>query len=405
MMTPVAAVTMCGSIFGSQGSAQGQRQQPLLRRPDLVTLSDYVSGGDMEKHMPIGPRCFVIMPFSVRQDDLQRYLNDANHWHQVYEGLIVPGVSKAGLNCERDDEETSSRLIVENIWRKIETADLVLCDLSSWNPNVLLELGWALRADKRFVLVKDDLTPFAFDLNQFFTFTYSHQLQPKTLRTQIGELATVVAGTMKDALKRYSIASKLAISRSATEESAKGNVEVRLLEQVLSEVRSLKSQGETPGADHPDRGPFVCPTEVQIYWHDTGLDLSAAWSLRAYLESEGISCKINPHRDSASPDSVFIGALVGAREARIVLERVPYDIRFLFRPDYPEGEGGSESGLRIGIGYMSTHYKDGRGKRSIPVAVNKDDLARLTKPGLSNTAFQMVLRELALQKEQNAARE
>jgi hypothetical protein len=149
------------------------------------------------------------MPFSVRPDDLPKYFNDTDHWRQVYEGLIVPAVEKAGLSCERDDDEVASRLIAENVWRKIEAADVILCDLSTGNPNVLLEFGWALRADKRFVLVKDELTSFTFDLNQFYTYTYSHKLQPVTLRTQIDELATVLAGTMRDENRRYSMASRL----------------------------------------------------------------------------------------------------------------------------------------------------------------------------------------------------
>src|SRR6266404_3873832 len=93
------------------------------------------------------PRVFVIMPFSVREADLPRYGDDANHWREVYQGLILPAIEQAGLECERDDEDYRSRLIGEGIWRKIEAADLVICDLSASNPNVYLELGWALRAD------------------------------------------------------------------------------------------------------------------------------------------------------------------------------------------------------------------------------------------------------------------
>ena len=110
------------------------------------------------------------MRFSVRADDLQRYGSDTTHWSEVSQGLIVPAVREAGLACERDDEDAASRLIAENIWHKLEDADVVLCDLSAHNPNLYLELGWALRADKRFVLIKDDLTDFNFDLNQFYTY-------------------------------------------------------------------------------------------------------------------------------------------------------------------------------------------------------------------------------------------
>jgi hypothetical protein len=114
------------------------------------------------------------MPFSVREADLQRYSGDKSHWDEVYAGLIVPAVERAGLKCMREDEDSQSRLITDNIWRKIEASDIVLCDMSSSNPNVFLELGWALRSDKRFVLIKDDLTPFYFDLQQFYTLVLCH---------------------------------------------------------------------------------------------------------------------------------------------------------------------------------------------------------------------------------------
>jgi hypothetical protein len=126
-------------------------------------------------------KCFTIMPFTIRDYDLPKYSNDKNHWNEVYRGLILPAVSKAGLQCERDDDDSTSRLITENIWQKIEQCDVVLCDLSAHNPNVYLELGWTLRADKRFVLIKDDITNFNFDLNQIYTYEYSHLLQPSSI--------------------------------------------------------------------------------------------------------------------------------------------------------------------------------------------------------------------------------
>ncbi len=182
--------------------------------------------------------CFTIMPFSVREPDLPRYQNDKNHWSEVYHGLIVPAVAEAELSCERDDEDAASRLIAENIWRKIEKSDVILCDLSSHNPNVYLELGWALRADKRFVLIKDDVTQFNFDLNQFYTFEYSHLLQPSAVRQSISDLAGVIKATLADEDQRYSMVKKLALQMQSAQAVAEGNIEVRLLEELLSEVRS-----------------------------------------------------------------------------------------------------------------------------------------------------------------------
>ena len=186
----------------------------------------------------LNKKCFTIMPFSVRNPDLPRYYNDSNHWNEVYHGLIVPAVKEAGLHCERDDEDASTRLITENIWRKIEEVDIVLCDLSAHNPNVYLELGWTLRADKRFILIKDDVTQFNFDLNQFYTYQYSHRLQPSSLRQAITELANVIKTTLADENRRYSMVHKLAIQLQAMKAASEGNIEISLLRELITEVRS-----------------------------------------------------------------------------------------------------------------------------------------------------------------------
>lgn len=155
--------------------------------------------------------CFVIMPFTVRKEHLPTYHEDPSHWDEVFEGLIQPAAAKAELTCERDDDDHTSRLIIDNIWQKIEAADVILCDLSATNPNVYLALGWALRADKRFVLIKDNATLRSFDLNQHFTVDYDHRLQPKVLKKDIEKLSNALVDTIQDKQKLYSIARKMGL--------------------------------------------------------------------------------------------------------------------------------------------------------------------------------------------------
>lgn len=200
----------------------------------------------------VGPLCFTIMPFSVREADLARYGNDKSHWTEVYRGLIVPAAREAGVRCEREDDDVATRLIAENIWSKLEAADVVLCDLSAHNPNVYLELGWALRADKRFVLVKDDLTDFNFDLNQFYTYEYSHRLQPTQVRHSVRELADVLRQTLADDSRRYSLVAKLSLQLQAVQ-AAEGNVEVGLLQELLGEIRSSRAFAGKVAVERPSR--------------------------------------------------------------------------------------------------------------------------------------------------------
>lgn len=133
---------------------------------------------------------------------------------------------------------------------------------------------------------------------------------------------------------------------------------------------------------------------ADIYSHQSGFTPRDAEALQHALAENGIPSRILIHRDPAPPDAIFIGALVGAKEARIAISLVPYEIKYMFRPDYPGIEGGDPSGLLIGIGYMSTHFKEFRGRRSEPVKVSTEDLKYLTEPGLSNAEFQQRLRKI-----------
>lgn len=192
--------------------------------------------------------CFVIMPFTVKKVDEPRY-PDPNHWNEVYEGLIIPAVGSAGLQCERDDSDTASRLIAESILEKIEQANLILCDLSSHNANVFLELGWALRADKPFILIKDDLTDYAFDLNQQYIFNYSHSLQPIILREEISRLTATIGRTLNDSERRYSLIKKMSISLSAIKALDEGDFQAQILSDIQQRLIAMQSSG---GISSPD---------------------------------------------------------------------------------------------------------------------------------------------------------
>ena len=131
-----------------------------------------------------------------------------------------------------------------------------------------------------------------------------------------------------------------------------------------------------------------------IYSHKLGFTREDAETLQRVLENNGIRSRILVHRDPNPPDAVFIGALVGAKEARIAISSVPYEIKYIFGPDYPGTEGGDPSGLLIGIGYLSSHFRESRGPLSEPVKVSALALKSITEPGLSNAEFQRRLRNI-----------
>jgi len=103
------------------------------------------------------PSCFIIMPITVPDSRLADYGGDANHFKRVLDHLFVPAVEAAEYKPIRPDAKGDEN-IPARIIKNLETADMVLCDMSMWNANVLFELGVRTALNKPACLVKDDLT-------------------------------------------------------------------------------------------------------------------------------------------------------------------------------------------------------------------------------------------------------
>jgi hypothetical protein len=73
---------------------------------------------------------FVAMPF-------------AEEFQNVYEFGIYPAVRNCGFICERVDETHFTGDVLERIRVGIQSADLVIADLTEGRPNVYLEVGYA----------------------------------------------------------------------------------------------------------------------------------------------------------------------------------------------------------------------------------------------------------------------
>lgn len=76
------------------------------------------------------PLVFVAIPFADSMDDVFHY-------------GIQGAVNAAGYLCERADQATFTGDVMEWVKRRIKSARLVIADLSSANPNVYLEVGYA----------------------------------------------------------------------------------------------------------------------------------------------------------------------------------------------------------------------------------------------------------------------
>jgi len=139
----------------------------------------------------------------------------------------------------------------------------------------------------------------------------------------------------------------------------------------------------------------VRKTRVTIHTHDSGLTDGDAMQLSSTLKPHGFDVRITRQNDSRRPDAVFIGAVVGAEEAQLVLSSVPYDVEYLLRLDFPRQLGGDPDGRSIGVGYVAALAAKSDDPRAKPVKISRQQLASLLQPKITNTEFQMRLRKIA----------
>lgn len=136
------------------------------------------------------PVCFVIMPFTERSDDYA-----VGFFDEVLEHLFTPAAKNAGFEV-RTAMRTGSDIIQSTIVNDLLEADLVLCDMSEHNPNVLFELGLRIREEKPVALVKARGTGRVFDVdNMLRVVEYNPNLWPSTVEEDIPKIEEHIKAT------------------------------------------------------------------------------------------------------------------------------------------------------------------------------------------------------------------
>lgn len=142
---------------------------------------------------PGAPVCFVIMPFTERDD---RHLT--GFFEEVLVNLFAPAATAAGFEVQTAKRQGSD-VIQATIVNDLLKADLVLADLTEHNPNVLFELGLRMKADKPIVLVRAKGTGPIFDIdNMLRVEEYDPSLWISTVEKDIPRLTAHILATWEN---------------------------------------------------------------------------------------------------------------------------------------------------------------------------------------------------------------
>ena len=124
-------------------------------------------------------RCFVMQPF------------DRGTFDKRYDDVYAPAIQDADLEPYRVDRDPSVRIPIEDIESGIRNSEICLADITTDNPNVWFELGFAIAVPREVVLVCSDerTTHFPFDVQHRNILQYKTESKSDfdKLRSEIAE--------------------------------------------------------------------------------------------------------------------------------------------------------------------------------------------------------------------------
>lgn len=156
-------------------------EAPSLDKPDIQSLIDArVQLGTVGDDSRQKPHVFVAMPFAEEYNDRFHY-------------GIKGAVNAVGFLCERADLAAFTGDVITWVKDRIDSATLVVADLTSANPNVYLEVGYAWGRGVRTVLLVPQGEELKFDVRsqRCLVFRSIHDLEERLAE----ELTSLISGT------------------------------------------------------------------------------------------------------------------------------------------------------------------------------------------------------------------
>lgn len=229
--------------------------------------------------------CFIIMPVTTPAEAEGLYTGDKDHFQHVLDHLFMPAIEKIGLMAI-PPLAVGGDVIHAEIIRNLETAELVLCDMSTLNPNVFFELGIRTAVDKPVSLVLDHHTlRVPFDTTLINHHRYNPVLAPWTLQEEIRRLSDHLLKTINKSGSRNALWKHFGLTARA-ELPAASSIEDKLNFIIQSLERTSYGDGFPRLDPISPREPLATEREV----------MRRAQTLAARIEAEFTVLEMSPGR-------------------------------------------------------------------------------------------------------------
>jgi|GEM_PF-1489423 len=138
--------------------------------------------------------CGIVMPISSMPDCPKE------HWSEVRR-IISEAAENAGFEASLVSAADETTVIQRTIVHRLFKDDIVVCDVSAKNPNVMFELGLRIAFGKPVVVIKDDATEYSFDVAPLEHVIYPRSLRHFRIVDFVKELSVKISRTYGASLK------------------------------------------------------------------------------------------------------------------------------------------------------------------------------------------------------------
>lgn len=181
-------------------------------------------------------KCGLVMPMS----DTDGYMR--GHWDDVRN--ILTETLDAHYDVSIVSETEDAGIIHNNIVKGLYNSDIIVCDISGRNANVMFELGMRLAFDKPFVIINDGRMPVPFDMTCIEYVSYPSDLNYFEIKSFKENLLKKVNSTLSKSKenKDYSILTEFGrFEVFKLPEQSKGNEVSNAFNTIMDEVLTLKN--------------------------------------------------------------------------------------------------------------------------------------------------------------------
>ena len=223
--------------------------------------------------------CGLVMPISAIDGC------SAEHWSDVkaivqesIESIAAPKFSSR-LVSDADDIGVIQKRIVQGVY----TSDVLVCDVSAKNSNVMFELGMRLAFDRPTVIIKDDKTDYSFDTSIIEHIPYPRDLRFSRIVSFKKQLAEKVLATYLAAQKNPDHSTFLKnfgtfkVAHLDEKEASSEQVVLEMLSDLQREVSQLRRQPTTrsrASVDMSDQIATIVKTLLELRRKEPNLQLS-----------------------------------------------------------------------------------------------------------------------------------